>query len=51
MSRFIDSSIDGVNGCKVSLTMRGQLKIELPYGWQSHLFQANKNCAVFGQLS
>lgn len=46
MSRFIDSSIDGVNGCKLSLTMRGQLKIELPYGWKSHIYTQKQIVAV-----
>lgn len=33
MSRLIDCSIDGVVGCKVSLTFAGKLRFDLPYGW------------------
>lgn len=36
MTRLIDSSIEGVIDCNVSLTMSGKLKIALPYGWNSH---------------
>ena len=46
MTRLIDCSIDGVIDCGLSFTWLGQLKISLPYGWKSHVYNQKQIVTV-----
>lgn len=46
MARLIDSSINGVVGCEVSLTWLGKLKIVMPYSWKSHVYTQEQIVSV-----